>query len=211
MSPVRLVIRAGLVLLSLAALYVAVTFVQVWMASRSDDRPEADAIVVMGAAQYSSRPSPVLAGRLDHAVELYDAGLADWIVVTGGRRGDDDFTEASASLGYLIGKGVPESSVLLESQGENSWQSLASAARILRERELTEVILVSDPYHALRIRAIADEVGLEPHVSPAPGGSSLSRLLKETAAVSVGRIIGFDRLVRLNDRVERARAGSGSG
>ena len=204
-------IRAGLVLVSLAALYVAVTFVQVWMASRSDDRPQVDAIVVMGAAQYSSRPSPVLAGRLDHAVELYDAGLADGIVVTGGRQGDDDFTEASASLGYLIGKGVPESSVLLESQGENSWQSLASAARILRQRELTEVILVSDPYHALRIRAIADEVGLDPHVSPASGGSSLSRLLKETAAVSVGRIIGFDRLLRLNDRVERARAASGAG
>ena len=211
MSPLRLAVRAVLVVAGLAVLYVAVTFVQVWLASRSDDRPEADAIVVMGAAQYAGRPSPVLAGRLDHAVELYEQGLAGTIVVTGGRRGEDDFTEASASLGYLLARGVPESSVLLEVQGENSWQSLAAAARILREQGKTEVILVSDPYHALRIRAIADEVGLEPHVSSAPGQSSLSRLVRETAAVSVGRIIGFDRLVRLNDRVERARAPSGDG
>ena len=211
MSPFRLVIRAGLVLLSLAVFYVFVTFVQVWMASRSDDRPQVDAIVVMGAAQYSSRPSPVLAGRLDHAIELFESGKADWIVVTGGRREGDTFTEASAAAGYLISRGVPESQMLLESGGENSWQSLAAAARILRQRELTEVILVSDPYHSLRLRAIADEVGLEPHVSPADGSSSMGRLLKETAAVSVGRVIGFDRLVRLDERVDRARSGSSRG
>jgi uncharacterized SAM-binding protein YcdF (DUF218 family) len=211
MRTLRLAVKAGLVLLALGMLYVGVTFVQVWLAARADDAPSADAIVVMGAAQYNGKPSPVFAGRLDHSVELYDGGLADWVVVTGGRREGDEFTEASAAAGYLIARGVPESAMLLESSGENSWQSLAAAARILRDRDLTEVILVSDPYHSLRIRAIADEVGLEPHVSPATGSSSFSRLLKETAAVSVGRVIGFDRLVRLDDRVERVRARSRAG
>ena len=211
MRTFRLAVKAAVAVVALGALYVGVTFVQVWMASRADDAPTSDAIVVMGAAQYNGRPSPVFAGRLDHAVELYDAGKAEWIVVTGGRREGDEFTEASAAAGYLIARGIPESAMLLESSGENSWQSLAAAARILRDRDLTEVILVSDPYHALRIRAIADEVGLEPHVSPATGSSSVSRLVKETAAVSVGRIIGFDRLVRLDDRVGRVRARSGAG
>ena len=211
MSPLRLAVRAVLALATVGVLYVAVTFVQVWLASRADDAPAVDAIVVMGAAQYNGRPSPVFAARLDHAIELFEVGKAEWIVVTGGRREGDTFTEASAAAGYLIARGVPESQMLLESSGANSWQSLAAAARILRQRELTEVILVSDPYHSLRIRAIADEVGLEPHVSPAEGRSSLSRLVKETAAVSVGRIIGFDRLVRLDDRVGRVRARSGAG
>ena len=206
MSPLRLALRGALALLAVGVLYVGVTFVQVWMASRSDDAPAVDAIVVMGAAQYNGRPSPVFAARLDHAIALFEAGKAEWIVVTGGRREGDTFTEASAAAGYLIARGIPESRMLLESGGENSWQSLAAAARILRQRELTEVILVSDPYHSLRLRAIADEVGLEPHVSPAEGTSSLRRLLRETAAVSIGRVIGFDRLVRLDERVERARA-----
>ena len=211
MSPLRLAVRAALALLAIGVLYVGITFVQVWLASRADDAPAVDAIVVMGAAQYNGRPSPVFAARLDHAVELFEGDKADWIVVTGGRREGDAFTEASAAAGYLIARGVPEAQMLLESSGENTWQSLAAAARILRQRELTEVILVSDPYHSLRIRAIADEVGLEPHVSPAEGSSSLRRLLKETAAVSIGRVIGFDRLVRLDDRVGRVRARGAGG
>lgn len=184
------------------ALYVGVTFVQVWMASRHDGATNADAIVVLGAAQYDGRPSPVLEARLDHALELWQQGLAPLIVVTGGKRQGDRFTEATASANYLLQHGVPDAQILREVQGTSSWESLAAAARILRERGLNEVILVSDPYHALRIGGIADELGLNAHVSPThtspiSGGSELKHMVKETGAVAVGRIIGYRRLLSL--------------
>ena len=148
------------------ALYIGVTFVQVWMASRHDGATKSDAIVVLGAAQYDGRPSPVLTARLDHALELWQEGLAPLIVVTGGKRPGDRFTEATAAANYLLDHGVPDAQILREVQGTSSWESLAAAARILRERGLDEVMLVSDPYHALRIGGIAEELGLTAHVSP---------------------------------------------
>ena len=200
-------------LLTLAAVVVAtyfvVTFVQVWRASRHDGAQPAQAIVVLGAAQYDGRPSPVLKSRLDHAAELYDADIAPVIVLTGGRRPGDRFTEASASAGYLQRAGIPASALRLESQGRNSWQSLAAAARFLREESITKVVLVSSPYHSLRVEHIAAEVGLDGHASPAkdsPDAVTFSHLLHETLAVGVGRVIGYHRLVDLDDRVSRSRA-----
>jgi uncharacterized SAM-binding protein YcdF (DUF218 family) len=184
------------------ALYIGITFVQVWLASRHDGAKAADAIVVLGAAQYDGRPSPVLTARLDHALDLWKQGLAPIIVVTGGKRPGDRFTEATASANYLLERGVPDDKVLREVQGTNSWESLAAAARILRERGLSEVILVSDPYHALRIGGIARELGLTAHVSPTrtsgiSNSSELKHMVKETGAVALGRIIGYRRLLRL--------------
>jgi uncharacterized SAM-binding protein YcdF (DUF218 family) len=182
--------------------YVLVTFVQVWLASRSSASPASDAIVVLGAAQYDCAPSPVLEQRLDHAHELYLDGVAGTIVVTGGKQEGDRCTEASASADYLRAKGVPDEDLLLEVQGRNSWESLAATGHILRERDMTRVVLVTDGYHALRVQAIADQLGLDPSVSPSHRGGSLVDLIRETGAVSVGRIIGFDRLVDIDDQVE---------
>jgi uncharacterized SAM-binding protein YcdF (DUF218 family) len=184
------------------ALYIGITFVQVWLASRHDGATAADAIVVLGAAQYDGRPSPVLTARLDHALDLWKQGLAPIIVVTGGKRPGDRFTEATASANYLIDHGVPDAQILREVQGTSSWESLAAAARILRERGLSEVILVSDPYHALRIGGIARELGLTAHVSPTRtspigGGAAFKHMVKETGAVALGRIVGYRRLLRL--------------
>jgi uncharacterized SAM-binding protein YcdF (DUF218 family) len=184
-------------------LYVGVTFVQVWMQSRHDGATASDAIVVLGAAQYDGRPSPVLEARLDHALDLWEQGLAPIIVVTGGKQEGDRFTEATASANYLLERGVPDSQILREVQGTNSWESLAAAARILRERGLSEVILVSDPFHALRIGGIADELGLDAHVSPTrtspiSGGAQVKQMVRETGAVAVGRVIGYRRLLRLD-------------
>jgi uncharacterized SAM-binding protein YcdF (DUF218 family) len=92
-------------------------------------------------------------------------------------------------------------------QGESSWESLAAAARFLREDGITDVVLVSDPYHAMRIDGIADDLGLDAVVSPADTGAPFSALLRETAAVAVGRIIGYDRLMRLDERVESSGLG----
>src|SRR3954468_10806172 len=112
--------------------YLAVTFIQVWIASRRDEARPAQAIVVLGAAQYNGRPSPVLRARLDHAAALFKKGLADVVVVTGGKQPGDTFTEASASADYLAGKGIPQEKVLREVEGRNSWQSLAASAAFLK-------------------------------------------------------------------------------
>ena len=189
-----------------AVLYVGVTFVQVWLASRRDEAGPAQAILVLGAAQYDGRPSPVLRARLDHAVELWKAERAPTIVVTGGRREGDRFTEASVSATYLHRQGVPEAAILREVRGQSSWESLAAAAAFLDDRDIHEVLLVSDPYHSMRIEAIAGELGLDAKVSPADTGTSFPRLARETAAVSVGRLIGYRRLTG----IERVRSGGGS-
>jgi uncharacterized SAM-binding protein YcdF (DUF218 family) len=194
----RIALRTAIVVAGLTVLYVSVTFVQVWLASRRDEARVADAIVVMGAAQYNGEPSPVLARRLDHAIELYEADIAPLIVVTGGRQQGDRFTEAEASANYLEDHGVPGDHIERETTGGNSWESLASAARFLRETGDTSVVLVSDPYHAMRIDGIAHELGLDAVVSPADTSSSLGQLARETLAVSIGRIIGYDRLVRVD-------------
>jgi uncharacterized SAM-binding protein YcdF (DUF218 family) len=187
-SAARWVWRGVLALGGAVLLYVAVTFVQVWQASRRDAVQSADAIVVLGAAQYDCRPSPVLRQRLDHAHELYVDGVAGTIVVTGGKQRGDRCTDEA---------------LLLEVQGRNSWESLAATGHILRDRDLTRVVLVTDGYHALRVQAIAEQIGLDASVSPSHRGGSFGALVKETAAVAVGRIVGFDRLVDIDDQVDQ--------
>lgn len=189
--------------------YLGVTFVQVWRAAGRDAARPAQAIVVFGAAQYNGRPSPVLAARLDHAVTLYRRKLAPVIVVTGGGQPGDRFTEATASADYLLRRGIPDANVLREVSGTSSWQSLAAAASFLADRGIKEVILVSDPFHSLRIRAMASELGLDGYpsptrTSPIRGLSELQYMARETAAVAAGRIIGFRRQASIR-QVVRAR------
>jgi len=201
--PLRVGLRALAVLLAVVVLYLAVTFVQVLQASRRDEARPAQAIVVLGAAQYDGVPSPVLANRLDHAAGLFAEGIAPLIVVTGGRQEGDRFTEAAAGANYLSSvHGISGEAIERETTGASTWESLASAAQFLRADGITEVVLVSDPYHAMRIAGIARELGLHPVVSPADGSSSVAHLAEETVAVAIGRIIGYDRLVRLDERVE---------
>ena len=183
----------------LAAAYLAGTFLQVWFAAGRDDAPTAaEAIVVLGAAQYNGRPSPVLRGRLDHALELYHEGVAPLIIVTGGRQPGDRTTEAAASARYLLARGVPDNRIRREVQGTNTWESLAATARFLRRDGVHEVVLVSSGFHAARLAATAREVGLSPHVSPTGGRGAFGHLVKETAAVAVGRVIGYRRLSSLS-------------
>jgi uncharacterized SAM-binding protein YcdF (DUF218 family) len=203
----RALLRVLLALVSALFLYFGITFVQVLQASEEDGARPAQAIVVLGAAQYDGRPSPVLQERLDHALALYEQDLAPTIVVTGGKQPADQFTEATAGYNYLRDRGVPDEAILKEVSGTNTWESLEAASGFLQARGITDVLLVSDGYHALRLEAIADELGLDADVSPT-ASARLSRvgkvraLLRETAAVSVGRIIGFRRLVNLKDEVD---------
>ncbi|MGH8978167.1 MAG: YdcF family protein [Acidimicrobiia bacterium] len=191
--------RVALGLFAIVFVYLSVTFFQVWRAARRDDARPADAIVVLGAAQYDGTPSPVLAARLDHALELYNAGVAPTIVVTGGRQPGDRFTEATAAAAYLHAHGVPDDAILRETNGRSSWESLAAAGRFLEDRGTTDVVLVSDPYHAARIDDIADEVGLDAVISPTTtspisGGAEWKRFGTETLRVAAGRVFGYRRL-----------------
>ncbi|MGI8939937.1 MAG: YdcF family protein [Iamia sp.] len=192
------VVRALGLLLILSAVYMTVTFLQVWRASSQDSTPPSDAIVVLGAAQYDGLPSPILESRLDHALELYQRGVAPTIVVTGGRQAGDTFTEATTGYNWLREKGVPDEAIRKEVQGTSTFESLSATARFLREDGADEVVLVTDDYHALRVAGIAGEVGLDPHLSTvSQDGSSASRLARETMAVSIGRITGYRRLTNL--------------
>ncbi len=195
----RIVFRIVSIALVLVIAYPAYTAFRVWRASMLDQAQPADAIVVLGAAQYNGRPSPVLQARLDHAANLWQRKLAPRIVVTGGRVEGDAQTEAAASAGYLARRGVPDNAVLREVQGRTSWQSLQAAARFMRQRDIEKVILVSDPFHSARVATMAEELGLEPLVSPTRtspigGRQALPYYVKEVASISVGELFGFGRL-----------------
>jgi uncharacterized SAM-binding protein YcdF (DUF218 family) len=195
----RRVVVGLLVVVALAFLYYLINLFQVMEAGRSNTPESADVIVVLGAAQYDGRPSPQLAARLDHALDLWNAGIADQVMVTGGNRPGDRYTEAEASRAYLVERGVPNDIILSEGEGTTTYESLEAAAGLLALAGLDRVVLVTDPYHSLRTRLIADELGLDASVSPTPtsvvtGFGRFRRELVEAGGVAVGRIIGFDRL-----------------
>jgi uncharacterized SAM-binding protein YcdF (DUF218 family) len=194
--------RLVLALLALLIAYVVLTFVQVYRASTHDGAREADAIIVLGAAQWNGQPSPVLQERLDHALELYEAGLAPLIVLTGGKQEADTFTEATTGYNYLREHGVPDEALLKEVDGTSTWDSLRATRRFLADRDADEVVLVTDDYHAYRVEQIAEEIGFDATVSPTDslltGTKQMRQLVRETAAVSIGRIIGYDRLFRID-------------
>lgn len=189
-----------MLLVVLAAVgYYGVTLFQVWSTGRTDQVRAVDAIVLLGAAQYDGQPSPQLAARLDHVVELYTAGWAPVVVVTGGKQPGDRFTESEASARYLTDRGVPASAIVMEREGRTTFQSLESVAAMLDERGLSRVLLVTDPYHSLRTRLIAQHFGLEAYVSPTPtsvvhGAEEVRRMLLEAGGISVGRVVGYDRI-----------------
>ncbi len=156
-----------MVLLALVAYPVWLGF-RVWDQSHSDEVHAADAIVVLGAAQYNGEPSPVFKARLDHALYLYSEGLADQVIVTGGKRKGDRFTEAEAGGRYLEESSVPPEAILAESQGKTTFQSLKGARRIARENGIDSALFVSDPLHSERIKRIAIDLGFEnAYTSPA--------------------------------------------
>ncbi len=132
---------------------------------RDDARP-ADAIVVLGAAQYDGRPSPVFRARLDHAVDLYREGLAPYLVVTGGKAEGDRTTEAATARGYAIAKGVPAEAILVEDQARTTIESIRSVGAIMRAADLRSAVFVSDRQHMLRVLRMAADEGIVGWGSP---------------------------------------------
>ncbi|HEU4642798.1 MAG TPA: YdcF family protein [Gemmatimonadaceae bacterium] len=157
-------IIAGVIWLAILG-WLAVVVAVVVVGRRDEARP-ADAIVVLGAAQYEGRPSPVLRGRLDHVLELWRRGLAPLVIVTGGTGVGDTTSEAAVSRRYLLQHGVPDSAVVMETHGMTTIQSLHAVSKLMAPLPGRRVILVSDPFHMLRLSVLARRLGMTPYTSP---------------------------------------------
>jgi vancomycin permeability regulator SanA len=164
----RRALVVGLVVLAVLALPIAVSAVAVWRAAHTDDASrvdQADVIVVLGAAQYGGEPSPVFRGRLNHGKLLFDQGFADRIMVLGAGQEGDEFTEAEAGADYLTELGVPSEAIQISPEGSTTYESLQAAARRMQASGLDSAFLVSDPWHNLRIKRMATDLGIEGYAS----------------------------------------------
>lgn len=138
----------------------------VFLFGRRDEARPADAIVVLGAAQYNGQPSPVLRARLDHAITLYRRGLARHLILTGGVGAGDTVSEAEVGKRYAVKHGIPARQILIERAGLSSDQSMRTVARLMRGSRLNSAVLVSDPFHMLRLRILAARLDIEAFSSP---------------------------------------------
>jgi uncharacterized SAM-binding protein YcdF (DUF218 family) len=148
------------------AVIAGYTTYRIWAQGQMDQQRPAAAIVVMGAAQYDGRPSPVFAARLDHAVSLYLAGVAPVLVVTGGKADGDRTTEAASGRAYAIARGVPSDAILMEDQSRTTQESIRSVGAILRTYGLGDAVFVSDRPHMLRVLRMAYDEGIDGWGSP---------------------------------------------
>lgn len=167
MSGIVRAIRRGVIACLAAAVllwFASGVAVLIWSA-RDEARPAA-AIVVLGAAQYAGRPSPVLKARLDHAVELWRQKGASLLIVTGGTGSGDTTSEAEVGRAYARRLGVPDSAILVENEGRTTSESMQAVASMLRARRLSTAVLVSDPFHMLRLWIIAKRLGITAYTSP---------------------------------------------
>jgi len=153
---------------------VLITVIVAWLVSAASvllwgarDRARAsDAIVVLGAAQYVGRPSPVLRARLDHALDLWQRGLAPRLIFTGGKGIGDTTSEAAVSRNYALKHGVPDTAILMEDKGRTTQESLAAVSAIMHARQMRTAILVSDPFPMLRLRILSTQYGVDAYTSP---------------------------------------------
>lgn len=171
------------------------TAFRVWQVARDDERADADMIMVLGAAQYNGEPSPIFQARLAHAKTLYDEGVAKYVVTTGGNRVGDTYTEAEAGARWLRRNGVPEPATIAVGEGSDTLGSLEAVAKVASERDMSSMVVVSDPWHSLRARTMAKDVGFDAWASPTHSGpivqtreTQLRYIWRETKALLYYRI-----------------------
>lgn len=150
---------------------------QIEQQSNLDEQQKADIILVLGAAEYRGRPSPVLEARLNHALVLYLRGLAPYILTTGGAGGDPVFTEADVGRGYLTRHGVPSEAILVERAGSSTAQSIARSIEIMRRMNFRTCIVVSDGYHIFRVKRMLENQGIQVYGSPRPSDGASKSVL----------------------------------
>ncbi|MDQ3771949.1 MAG: YdcF family protein [Actinomycetota bacterium] len=190
--------RIALILLALAIAYPLWLAFRIWQQSRVDEVRRADAIVVLGAAQYDGRPSAVFQARLDHAEYLFSEELAPRIFVTGGKLEGDRLTEAEAGHDYLVSLGVPADVILAEDEGTTTLESLSNVYDMAPDFGIDSVLLVSDPMHSERIKTIATDLGFDEAYASWTSYLQLDRsretkleeLLHEVAALAAYEVLG---------------------
>jgi uncharacterized SAM-binding protein YcdF (DUF218 family) len=160
------------------AAYLTFVAYQIYQQSAVDEARKADVILILGAAEYRGRPSPILKARLDHGFELYSQGIAPRILTTGGAGGDPIFTEGKVGRDYLIGRGVPPEAIIVEAESESTVHSTAAASEIMRRMNLRSCVVVSDGYHIYRVKKMLEFRGLEVYGSPRPSSSAQGTLSK---------------------------------
>jgi uncharacterized SAM-binding protein YcdF (DUF218 family) len=139
---------------------------RIWAQGQRDEQRPADAIVVMGAAQYNGRPSPLFAARIDHAVDLFRAGIAEHLIVTGGKADGDRTTEAASARAYAIARGVPSDAIMSEDASRTTLESIRAVGGLLRDHGLKDAVFVSDRPHMLRVLRMAADEGITAWGSP---------------------------------------------
>lgn len=160
------VARFGVWLLLLVACSWGASLLAVYLFGLRDETRPADAIVVLGAAQYQGKPSPVLRARLDHAIALYRDSVASTLILTGGVGVGDTTSEAEVGRRYAIKAGVPHGRIIVERAGISTEQSMRTVGRLMQRRGLSSAVMVSDPFHMLRLRIMAGRYGIRPFSSP---------------------------------------------
>jgi uncharacterized SAM-binding protein YcdF (DUF218 family) len=178
-------------------LLITSTGLAIWWNARQDSRPTSDAIVVLGSAQYNGVPSSIFEARLEHAVALYEEGVAPVIVTVGGRAEGDEFTEAQAGREYLANRGVPEDALLAVEEGVDTLESMRVVAVAFGDRGWRSAVVVTDPWHAMRAERMAEDQGIEAESSPTRQGPAVQTratqfryILRETAAYLLYRATG---------------------
>jgi uncharacterized SAM-binding protein YcdF (DUF218 family) len=167
--------RIVLVLLASLLLFYVVSCIRIVQQARHDEAKPADAIVVLGAAEYAGRPSPVFRARLDHAYELFDKKLAPVVIVSGGSGKDPTFTEGGVGRDYLMSRGIGDRHLIAETQGDNTAESSERVAVIMRANGWKSCIAVSDAYHLFRIKKMLGRQGIEAYVSPRPQEKTVTK------------------------------------
>ena len=162
----RAVWNAIVIAVTALVLYIAYISMRIEQQSTRDEAQNADVILVLGAAEYRGRPSPVLRARLEHALELYNQHLASRILTTGGAGGDPVYTEGGVGRSYLMSRGVPSEAIIVESEAESTVESTSMAGEIMHRMGLRSVIVVSDGYHIYRVKRMLQSRGLNVYGSP---------------------------------------------
>ena len=193
----RLVVRVVGAAVTALVLLVASTGLAIWWTARQDGRPASDAIVVLGSAQYNGVPSSIFEARLEHALELYRAGVAPVVVTVGGKKSGDTFTEAEAGRDYLAASGVPADGLLAVPEGVDTLESMRAVATAFGDRGWSSAVLVTDPWHAMRAARMAEDAGMAVTSSPTRQGPAVQTratqfryILRETAAYLLYRVTG---------------------
>jgi uncharacterized SAM-binding protein YcdF (DUF218 family) len=168
-----LIARLIALVVLVALLFVTTVSVRIWWTARSDDRRPSDAILVLGASQLDGTPSSIFRARLNHAQALYEQGVASRIVTTGGKQPDDRFTEGEAGRDWLIDEGVPADAVVAVGEGRDTVTSLEAAEVVFEEQGWQTAVIVTDPWHSFRSRAIARDVGIDAVTSPTRSGPAV--------------------------------------